>query len=123
MLPVIVFALFTGILLASMSNRVSTVANFFSQFNDIMMEMTTAVMRGRSCRCILSDCQDLLPALGFRCLRSNAQNTWAGVILALALQCFRSLSGAVIPFHQTESVQIYQEVLPGHDLCILYLYQ
>ena len=29
MLPVIVFALFTGILLASMGNRVSTVANFF----------------------------------------------------------------------------------------------
>lgn len=28
-----------------MGNRVSTVANFFSQFNDIMMEMTIAVMK------------------------------------------------------------------------------
>ena len=37
MLPIIFFALFVGILLAAMGNRVSTVANFFSQFNDIMM--------------------------------------------------------------------------------------
>lgn len=86
MLPVIVFALFTGILLASMGNRVSTVANFFSQFNDIMMEMTTAVMK--------------VAPVGIFCLIAK---TFAGigfdafvpmlkymgsVILALALQCF-----------------------------------
>ena len=86
MLPVIVFALFTGILLASMGNRVSTVANFFSQFNDIMMEMTTAVMK--------------VAPVGVFCLIAK---TFAGigfdafvpilkymgsVILALALQCF-----------------------------------
>ena len=45
MLPIIVFALFVGILLAKMGNKASTVANFFSQFNDIMMEMTIAVMK------------------------------------------------------------------------------
>ena len=44
MLPIIFFALFVGILLAAMGNRVSTVANFFSQFNDIMMEMTMMIM-------------------------------------------------------------------------------
>lgn len=45
MLPVIVFALFVGIILAMLGNKVSTVSNFFSQFNDIMMEMTMIVMK------------------------------------------------------------------------------
>ncbi len=45
MLPTIVFALFVGIMLAQLGDRASTVANFFSQFNDIMMEMTMAIMK------------------------------------------------------------------------------
>ena len=45
MLQVIVFALIIGVILAKMGERAETVANFFSQFNDIMMEMTTAVMK------------------------------------------------------------------------------
>ena len=44
MLPIIVFALFVGIMLAKLGSKTSTVANFFSQFNDIMMEMTMVVM-------------------------------------------------------------------------------
>ena len=38
MLQVIVFALIIGVILAKMGERAETVANFFSQFNDIMME-------------------------------------------------------------------------------------
>ena len=37
MLQVIVFALIVGVILAKMGERAETVANFFSQFNDIMM--------------------------------------------------------------------------------------
>ncbi|MBQ8199208.1 MAG: cation:dicarboxylase symporter family transporter, partial [Lachnospiraceae bacterium] len=44
MLPIIVFALFVGIMLAKLGSKASTVANFFSQFNDVMMEMTMAIM-------------------------------------------------------------------------------
>ncbi|KIR01570.1 Proton/glutamate symport protein [Lachnospiraceae bacterium TWA4] len=44
MLPIIVFALFIGVMLAKLGKKASTVANFFSQFNEIMMEMTMAVM-------------------------------------------------------------------------------
>ncbi|MCD8369231.1 MAG: dicarboxylate/amino acid:cation symporter [Clostridiales bacterium] len=44
MLPIIVFALFVGIMLAKLGNNASVVATFFSQFNDIMMEMTMAIM-------------------------------------------------------------------------------
>ena len=65
MLPIIVFALFVGILLAKMGNKASTVANFFSQFNDLMMEMTMAVMKAAP----------MLKYMGC-------------VILALAIQCF-----------------------------------
>lgn len=44
MLQVIVFALIVGILLAKMGERAELMANFFSQFNDLMMEMTNLVM-------------------------------------------------------------------------------
>ena len=44
MLQVIVFALIIGVILAKLGERAETVANFFSQFNDIMMEMTMMVM-------------------------------------------------------------------------------
>ena len=44
MLPTILFALIVGIILAKMGSKTETVANFFGQFNDIMMEMTSMVM-------------------------------------------------------------------------------
>ena len=44
MLQIIFFALFVGILLAKIGERADVVSNFFSQFNDVMMEMTSAVM-------------------------------------------------------------------------------
>lgn len=45
MLQIILFALFVGVLLAGMGEKAETVANFFSQFNDLMMNMTMAVMK------------------------------------------------------------------------------
>ena len=44
MLPIILFAIIVGIILAKLGSRVETVSNFFAQFNDIMMEMTNMVM-------------------------------------------------------------------------------
>ena len=86
MLPVIVFALFSGILLASMGNRVSTVANFFSQFNDIMMEMTTAVMKVAPVGvfCLIAK---TFAGIGFDAFVPMLKYM-GSVILALALQCF-----------------------------------
>ena len=86
MLPVIVFALFTGILLASMGNRVSTVANFFSQFNDIMMEMTTVVMKVAPVGvfCLIAK---TFAGIGFDAFVPMLKYM-GSVILALALQCF-----------------------------------
>lgn len=85
MLPLILFALIIGVILAHRGERADTVANFFSQFNDIMMDMTTGVMK--------------LAPIGVFCLIAR---TFAGlgldaflpllkymgaVLLALAVQC------------------------------------
>lgn len=45
MLPIILFALLVGIILAYLGESVETVGNFFSQFNDVMMQMTGMVMK------------------------------------------------------------------------------
>ncbi|MEE1352524.1 MAG: dicarboxylate/amino acid:cation symporter [Acutalibacteraceae bacterium] len=45
MLPIIVFALIVGVIIGKLGDKVQTVSNFFSQFNDIMMEMTMMVMK------------------------------------------------------------------------------
>lgn len=45
MLPIIVFSVFVGIMLAKLGNKAATVSKFFAEFNDIMMEMTITVMK------------------------------------------------------------------------------
>lgn len=45
MLAIIFFALFVGILLAGRGEKADTLANVFSQGNDLMMDMTMAVMK------------------------------------------------------------------------------
>ena len=86
MLPIIFFALFVGILLAAMGNRVSTVANFFSQFNDIMMEMTIAVMKAAPVGvfCLIAK---TFAGIGFDAFVPMLKYM-GSVILALAVQCF-----------------------------------
>lgn len=86
MLQVILFALIVGVLLARRGEKADTVASFFSQFNDVMMDMTMGVMK--------------LAPLGVFCLIAR---TFAGlgldafvpllkymlaVLVALALQGF-----------------------------------
>lgn len=45
MLQIILFALIVGVILAKLDDGADTVANFFKQCNDIMMEMTMIVMK------------------------------------------------------------------------------
>lgn len=86
MLPIIVFSVFVGILLAKLGSKAKTVSNFFAQFNDIMMEMTMSVMS--------------LAPIGVFCMIAKTFSTigfdaflpmikyMLGVIGALAIQCF-----------------------------------
>ncbi len=110
MLPIIVFALFVGILLAKMGNKASTVSNFFSQFNDLMMEMTMAVMK--------------VAPIGVFCLIAK---TFAGigleaflpmlkymisVILALALQCFVIYQVLLFVFTRLNPLKFIKKFFP-----------
>jgi Na+/H+-dicarboxylate symporter len=45
MLPIIVFSVFVGIMLAKLGEKTATVSKFFAEFNDVMMEMTITVMK------------------------------------------------------------------------------
>ena len=74
MLQVIVFALVVGVILAKLGERAEVVANFISQFNDIMMEMTMMVM-------------SLAPIGVFSAFIPLAKYMIA-VLIALAIQCF-----------------------------------
>ena len=85
MLPIIVFALFIGVLLAKMGNRASTLSNFFAQFNDLMMEMTMAVMKVAPIGvfCLIAK---TFAEIGFDAFLPMLKYMGA-VTLALAVQC------------------------------------
>ena len=118
MLQVIVFALIIGVILAKMGERAETVANFFSQFNDIMMEMTMMIMSLAPIGvfCLISR---TFATIGFSAFVPLAKYMIA-VLLALAIQCLGSISDSVKDFHRTEPDPLYQEILPGYGICILY---
>ena len=86
MLPIIVFALFVGIMLTKLGTKASTVANFFSQFNDVMMEMTITVMKLAPIGvfCLISK---TFATLGFSAFKPMIKYM-GSVTIGLALQCF-----------------------------------
>ena len=85
MLAVIFFALFVGIIIAIMGRKAETVHGFFEQFNDIMMNMTTAVMYVApfGVFCLLSR---TFAGVGFEAFLPMLKYM-AGVLIALALHC------------------------------------
>ena len=86
MLHIIVFALIVGIILAKLGERTETVSNFFSQFNDIMMEMTMMVMSLAPIGvfCLIAK---TFAGIGFSAFVPLAKYM-IGVLSALAIQCF-----------------------------------
>lgn len=86
MLPIIIFAVFVGIMAARLGKGVGIVADFFSQFNDIMMEMTMVIMRAAPVAvfCLIAR---TFAGTGFSALLPLLKYIGA-VALALAIQCF-----------------------------------
>ncbi len=86
MLPIIVFALFVGIMLAKLGSKATTVANFFSEFNDVMMEMTMAIMKIAPIGvfCLIAR---TFANLGFSAFQPMIKYM-GSVTLALIIQCF-----------------------------------
>ena len=86
MLQVIVFALVVGVILAQLGERAEVVANFISQFNDIMMEMTMMVMSLAPIG-VFSLIARTFANIGFSAFIPLAKYMIA-VLIALAIQCF-----------------------------------
>lgn len=86
MLPIIVFALFVGVMLAKLGSKASTVANFFSEFNDVMMEMTMAIMKIAPIGvfCLIAR---TFATLGFSAFKPMIKYM-GSVTIALFIQCF-----------------------------------
>lgn len=110
MLQIIVFALIVGVILAKLGERTEAVANFFSQFNDVMMEMTMLVMK--------------IAPIGVFCLIGK---TFAGigfdafvpllkymgtVLLALAVQCLVVYLGLLKVFTGLNPVKFLKNFFP-----------
>ena len=110
MLPIIVFALFVGILLAKMGSKASTVSNFFSQFNDLMMEMTMAVMTIAPIGvfCLIAK---TLSEIGFSAFLPMLKYMGA-VILALAIQCFGSYQALLFVFTRLNPIRFIKKFVP-----------
>ena len=86
MLQVIFFALIVGIILAKQGERASTVSNFISQGNNIMMDMTMMVMKVAPIGvfCLIAK---TFAAIGFDGFAPMLKYM-GSVLLALAIQCF-----------------------------------
>lgn len=86
MLQIIFFALMLGIIIAKLGDRVEIVGNFFSQFNDIMMEMTMIVMKVAPIGvfCLIGK---TFAGIGFEAFLPMLKYMFA-VFLALGVQCF-----------------------------------
>ncbi len=86
MLQIIFFALLLGIIIAKLGDRVEIVGNFFSQFNDIMMEMTMIVMKVAPVGvfCLIGK---TFAGIGFEAFLPMLKYM-LGVFLALGVQCF-----------------------------------
>lgn len=86
MLQVIFFALIIGIILAGRGEKAHTVADFFSEFNDIMMDMTMIVMKFAPIGvfCLISK---TFANIGFSAFKPLGKYMFA-VFLALMIHCF-----------------------------------
>lgn len=110
MLPVIVFAIFVGIILAKLGPKTQTVSNFFSQFNDIMMEMTMIVMKAAPIGvfCLIAK---TFAGIGFDAFVPMLKYM-GSVILALAIQCFVVYQVLLLIFTRLNPLKFIKKFFP-----------
>ena len=110
MLQIIVFALIVGVILAKLGEKTETVANFFSQFNDVMMEMTMMVMSLAPIGvfCLISR---TFAGIGFSAFLPLAKYM-LGVLLALCVQCFIVYLGLLKIFTGLNPIKFIKNFFP-----------
>ena len=110
MLQIIVFALIVGVILAKLGEKTETVDNFFSQFNDVMMEMTMMVMSLAPIGvfCLISR---TFAGIGFSAFLPLAKYM-LGVLLALFVQCFIVYLGLLKIFTGLNPIKFIKNFFP-----------
>ncbi len=110
MLQIILFALLVGIILAKLDDRAETVGNFFTQFNDVMMEMTMIVMKiaPYGVFCLIAK---TFSEIGFSAFIPMLKYMGA-VFLALAIQCFIVYLGLLKVFTRLSPVKFIKKFAP-----------
>lgn len=110
MLQVIFFALIVGIILAKQGERASTISNFLSQGNNIMMDMTMLVMKVAPIGvfCLIAK---TFAAIGFDGFAPMLKYM-GSVLLALAIQCFVVYLGMLKGFTSFSPMQFIKKFAP-----------
>ena len=95
MLSIILFALVVGIILAGLGEAAETVGNLFSQFNDVMMQMTVMVMK--------------LAPYGVFCLTAR---TFSGIGFDAFLPLLKYMAGVMTAL-AIQGLVVYMAILKG----------
>ena len=111
MLPIILFALLLGIILAKLGSRAEIVGNFFAQGNDIMMEMTELIMKAAPVGvfCLIGK---TFAATGFDALIPLLKYIGA-VLIALAIHCIIVYLGLLKVFTGLSPVLFIKKFFPA----------
>ena len=110
MLPIIFFALLVGIILAKQGDRVDTVSNFFSQFNNVMMDMTMLVMKVAPAGvfCLIAK---TFTEIGFDAFGPMLKYM-GSVFLALGVQCFGVYMIMLLVFTDLNPITFIKKFFP-----------
>lgn len=110
MLQIILFAIIIGIILAKLGERVEVVSNFFSQFNDIMMEMTNIVM-GFAPIGVFCLIARTFSNIGFSAFQPMLKYM-ASVIIGLGIHCFLIYALLFFIFTRLNPYRFIKKYLP-----------
>lgn len=110
MLPIILFAILIGVILAKLGSKVETVTNFFRQFNDIMMEMTDIIMKLAPIGvfCLISK---TFAGIGFNAFLPLLKYMFA-VFAALMIHCFVNYMVLLKGFTRLSPVKFIKKFIP-----------
>lgn len=110
MLQIIFFAMIVGIILAKLGEKTATVFNFFTQFNDIMMEMTMMVMSlaPYGVFCLIAK---TFSGIGFDAFIPLLKYM-ISVLISLGIQCFGVYMIMLVVFTRLNPVKFIKKIFP-----------
>lgn len=110
MLAIIFFSLFVGVLLAGMGKKSETLANIFSQGNDLMMNMTMAIMKAAPIGvfCLIAK---TFGSLGYEAIAPMLKYIIV-VFITLIIQCFGVYQVFLFVFTRLNPLRFIQKFFP-----------